>query len=302
MPMPMPKPATVLARDRCAVCDAALPRHAGAAAGEPYPVCQAVSCRMVLSRRGAMGEAGFRQFLQLHAWQVRQRAAALREAQARAAAEQKENADAWDGLQESVAGVAALRLLLPSGPHQDSPVSADRLARYRAHLEQAAAEASRMASVPAPEESDQASVPDLPGQLCGQCGGGCCTRGGEQAYLGAPTLRRFMDAHPATSADDVVAAYLARVPASAQAGSCINHTGAGCSLPREMRSDTCNAFACSALACLLASRHDEAPVQAVLVVRRRQDHWHRFDAGPANDIIARTVLHQPSGDDAGSGT
>jgi hypothetical protein len=284
---------------RCVVCDAAMPLHTTT---QPYPVCHATACRMVLSRRAAMGEAGFRQFLQLHAWQVRQRAAAVRAAQARQQAEAQENADAWDALQAILPnhGVPApLRLLLPSGPQRDSAVTPERLARYRAHLQQAALEASRMASLPAPQMpepiAEAAGASTLPGQLCGQCGGGGCTRGGDEAYLAAPTLRRFMDAHPAAGADDVVAAYLAYVPAQAQDGARINHTGAGCTLPRALRSETCNVFACTALQSVLAAQRDDAAVLTVLtvlVVRRSQDHWRRFDAGPANAIAARTVLRE----------
>jgi hypothetical protein len=248
---------------RCVVCDAAMPLHTTT---QQYPVCHATACRMVLSRRAAMGEVGFRQFFQLYAWQVRERAAAVREAQARKAAETQENTDAWDAMQGKLpndSDPAPLQLLLPSGPQRDSAVTPDRLTRYCAHLQQAALEASRMASVPAPQMPEWIAAPagasTLPGRLCGQCDGGCCTRGGDDAYLAAPTLRRFMDAHPAAGVDDVVAAYLAHVPAQAREGSCINHTGAGCNLPRALRSETCNVFACAALGSLLAAQRAAPP-------------------------------------------
>ena len=48
----------------CAVCDAILPRSFPRDPQAHDPRCQDVACRMVLSRRVEMGEAGFRSYLQ----------------------------------------------------------------------------------------------------------------------------------------------------------------------------------------------------------------------------------------------
>jgi hypothetical protein len=122
-------------------------------------------------------------------------------------------------------------------------------------------------------EDTENAASTLPGRLCGLCRGGCCTRGGDHAYRTAGTLRAYMRRHPALSDAQVVERYLDSLPPATQAGSCINHTPAGCALPRDMRSATCNAYACAALAQLLeAQRGDNAP-RIVLIVQRRKDKW-----------------------------
>jgi hypothetical protein len=161
------------------------------------------------------------------------------------------------------------------------------------HLLGIAAEAAGSACASHPEATGiavLAAASSLPGQLCALCGGGCCTRGDKHAYLNAPTLRLFMDAHPHLSADEVMAAYLDRVATRTQSGSCINHTRQGCCLRREMRSDTCNRFACESLARLQAAQREAQPVQMILVVRRKQDQWRRTDPGLDNAINGGAVL------------
>jgi hypothetical protein len=294
--------------DRCVVCGAALAAAAPAgplapSLADPYPTCHAVACRMVVGRRAAMGETGFRHYLQRQARVTQELAARALASAARRVAETAENARAWAAL-HSFAGLppasapAPLRLVLPTGPRRARPLALVRRERYRAHLMAIAAEAAAMAPASVPQAdagtgaAAAAAGSTMPGQLCALCGGGCCTRGSDQAYLTAPTLRRFMDAQPQLSPAEVVAAYLERAAAAPMAGSCVNHTRAGCSLPRAMRSDTCNRFACAALARLLAAQRGEQPVQVVLVVRRAQDHWRRADPSLANGVNGTAVLRE----------
>jgi hypothetical protein len=277
---------------RCVVCDASVLAAAGAA--DPYPVCHAIACRMVISRRDEMTDVAFRYFLQRQAGQKRALAALSAAASARIASEANENARMWSAL-ATVAGApsASLQLLVPSGPARSRPLASVRRARYRAHLEAIAQHAAALApGVPASDAGDGvaggAASSSLPGRLCGMCGGGCCTRGENHAYLSPPTLRRFMDAQPQLSPADVVAAYVERMPAAARWGSCINHTRTGCSLPRAMRSDICNSFACDALQQLQA-----APVvQVVLVVRRAQQLWLRDRPDLDNAVTGAAVLRE----------
>ena len=132
----------------------------------------------------------------------------------------------------------------------------------------------------------------MPSRLCALCGGGCCTRGGDKAYLSAATLRRFMNAQPQLSTAEVAAAYLDRVSARTQTDSCINHTGQGCSLPSEMRSDICNRFSCESLARLQAAQRGPEAEHVMLIVRRKQDHWHRAEPGLDNAVTDYVVLRE----------
>jgi len=251
---------------------------------------------MVVSRRAALGEARFGHYLAIQVRQVRRQAALAAAATARSQAEAAENAAAWTSLRLRLRPAAAdgdLQLLLPSGPRHARRLASVRRERYRAHLLGIAAEAACGPPAHQPRADDPAGpASSLPGRLCALCGGGCCTRGGEHAYLGAATLRRFMDAHPQLSKEEVAAAYLDRVAPRTQSGSCINHTRKGCSLPREMRSDICNRFACESLARLQAAQRGGQPVRVVLVVRRRQDQWRRADPALDNAVNGAALLSE----------
>ncbi len=278
---------------RCVVCAALL----GAAAGvtEPYPTCFAVACRMVVSRRDEMDDTSFRFFLQRQAQQRRALAALAAAAEARRTQERVENARFWLLLETAVRPPAgALQLVVPSGPARSRPLTAARRARYRAHLQAMAnlAAALPQGSLIQHDDGAAGAASSLPGRLCGLCGGGCCTRGANHAYLSPTTLRRFMDAQPQLSVAQVVAAYAERMPAAARWGSCINHTGTGCNLPRAMRSDICNNFACAALAQLQVAQQGPARVHVVLVVRRTQAQWQRDRADLDNAVNGAAVLRE----------
>jgi hypothetical protein len=248
----------------------------------------------VVARRAEMGDAAFGHYLRRQVQQRRDHLAREAALGARRAVETAENADAWTTLRTFArlspeAPVQALQLLIPSGPRRTRPVAPVRRARYRAHLTAVVAAAMAMAPGSASAGMEGAPAPSsMPGQLCRLCGGGCCTRGADHAYLSPPIVRRFMDAQPHLSGADVVAAYLDCVTATSQAGSCINHTRTGCSLPRDMRSDICNDFACTALRELQGA----PAASVVLVVRRKQDQWHRDRADLDNACNGAAVLRE----------
>ena len=85
------------------------------------------------------------------------------------------------------------------------------------------------------------------GQACALCQGECCKTGADDAYLSRHVFRRYLDAHPELRPEDVVTAYLERVPDRSYQGSCVYHGPQGCTLPRAMRSDTCNNYFCDGL-------------------------------------------------------
>ncbi len=287
---------------QCVVCASNLPRSFGedALANDPYPCCKAIACRMIVSRRDDMNDAGFRHYLQLQARHTQHRALMAQLAVSRKAAEAGENDVAFDVVRQRLtapSGQEPLRLLLPHGPRRANRLGPLRRARYRAHLVDIIAEASLIGAAPVSAivvAAPTAAAPQssLPGQLCAMCGGGCCTRGGEKAYLSAETMRRVMDARPELTPESVLAAYMERLSDKTQAGSCINHTRQGCSLPKEMRSDICNRFACESLAKLQAAQRGPEGVHTVLVVRRNQDHWHRNEQAVDNAITGLAAVRE----------
>ena len=266
---------------------------------------------MLVSRRADLGDAGLRRLLQVQARQFAEQGRAELGQQAQRDLEYRENAAcraavrpalrAWlaAGPTPTVPVDEVLHLVLPSGPRRQRPLAQRRRERYRRHLQHSlallmsapAADAVAPVPVPAPvpaRPADPGSTgPPWAASLCGVCRGGCCPVGGDTAFLDATTLQRFMHQHPELGPDQVVAHYLSRLPAASMAGSCINHTRQGCSLPRAMRSDVCNVYRCGPLALLQAPGQ---PVQAVLVIQRRRNLWRTDNPTLDNGIIGATLL------------
>ena len=114
--------------------------------------------------------------------------------------------------------------------------------------------------------------------------------GGDHAYVTADTIRRVMRQQPQWSPADIVQAYMDRVADRTERHSCINHTASGCALPREMRADTCNDFACAALSTLQQMPSGAVDRQPVFVIRRRLGQWTRPTPGADNRITAIALI------------
>jgi hypothetical protein len=270
---------------KCSVCAAPAAASPGAqGTPEAYPACHAIACRMIVSQHGQMGEAGFKHYLKLHVDALQRRQINLEQGQIKRRLRDDENTWGWTALHRTAAEQAGefLRLVLPSGPRRAARVGAARRARYRAHLEFILAEASQPTATddagPTPDIAQQHATPgtsSMPGRLCAMCGGGCCTRGADSAYLSAATIRILKLTRPSLSDADILGLYLSHVPPRSREGSCINHTRNGCSLPRELRSITCNRYACEALARLQHAQASSGQPVAVFIVQRRLDNWQQ---------------------------
>lgn len=266
----------------------------------PDAVCESAHCRVLLARREYMSADAFR-FL------VEARRRHKREQDERTEAERLRRAErnARDDLEHESIRDAACRkgrlpasghplLVLPSGPRALEPLTPQRRNRYREHLE-------AMIAAAGPREGDDAATghdasiaagPAVPlaAQLCTLCGGGCCSRGGDKAYLNEATIRRFMRLRPDLPPEELAEAYLALLPDETVAGSCINHTATGCSLPRDMRSDTCNDYFCSPMRSWQSRcTHGERPPGA-FVIQRRQDNWNKDRLDLANDVVGISIV------------
>jgi len=216
-----------------------------------------------------------------------QRLAAKREAEAR------ENESAWEAITRQSSAYPAgqyERVVLPSGPRHLSNLPQRRRNRYRDHLNRIIAEAVARTpdthAPPAPPKRPplQASAAPLLENLCTLCGGGCCIRGGHEAYLTPATIRRVMNDQPQLRPRDVLAAYLDRVGHRTETASCVNHGSNGCTLPREMRSDTCNKFYCDALSPWAEAEGPEPP-QSALAIVRRHDAFNGKELIDGNHIV-----------------
>jgi hypothetical protein len=122
------------------------------------------------------------------------------------------------------------------------------------------AEGAAAAPIPLPVLSQ--AVQTVLGRACGHCQGKCCRTGRDHAYLTVPVLRRYRQAHPEQGPEEVLEAYIGRIGSKTYEGSCVFHEPGGCSLPREMRSDTCNRYFCPDLDDLRAVLSSDTPARA----------------------------------------
>ena len=134
-------------------------------------------------------------------------------------------------------------------PGCDRPLTVVEPARRQAlatHLERVVADVSFAAiDRPAGTKPTQ-SAPDFL-SACSACRGHCCQKGGNDAYLDFESVGLAWGRFPHLSKDELVAAYLAAVPAQSFADSCIFHAEHGCNLPETMRSPVCGAYLCGPL-------------------------------------------------------
>lgn len=143
--------------------------------------------------------------------------------------------------------------IVPSLDRPMTPLPADRRDAFIEYLAgQIATAFERGASTPSPDAPDPS--PEFPPVYlaafrgaCATCRGACCTKGGTRAFLSVERMQRYIAEHPEQAPAEILAAYVAYLQSETIDGSCVYHGSAGCTLPREMRSDTCNRFNCGAL-------------------------------------------------------
>lgn len=168
---------------------------------------------------------------------------AVEEAQARARATELQARRA------ALAPAAPVLWLQPHSARLVRVVAAQRRA-HRAHLDALVAGSAEPAP-DAPAMDVAAAAPDasaMPGRVCAFCAGRCCRHGAfSHAFVTRALLERWVAAHPGATLRDAAAEYVARLPERHVEASCLHHGAAGCTLPREMRSDICNRHACDAL-------------------------------------------------------
>jgi hypothetical protein len=175
------------------------------------------------------------------------------------------------------------------------PLPARRKRKFRTHLRRAVAAAARGEgeAVPAPEgpaevaegAGDLAPLPEaetrLLGQACAACRGTCCKHGREHAFLGGLRLARYLAAHPEETAGQAVEAYLAHLPEESFEDACVYQGPRGCTLPRALRADLCNAYHCAGLKSYRRhlARHGPTPGCAVTREDNRIVRSAFIDAG-----------------------
>ncbi|MES2524898.1 MAG: hypothetical protein V4617_19525 [Gemmatimonadota bacterium] len=154
--------------------------------------------------------------------------------------------------------VASTVALLPANNRTLVPLSETSRDAFTSRLR------ARLASYPVPQAETSTPFDDAtalaagPNGMdtmmflgCAACRGHCCTRGGTHAFLSADGLRAI--AARETDGDTghaLEALYTRHLPVTHYENSCVFHGELGCTLPRTLRSDTCNRYLCGELAVL----------------------------------------------------
>jgi predicted nucleic acid-binding Zn ribbon protein len=167
---------------------------------------------------------------------------------------------------------------LPAALRRDQAAHLRRLAHQ---LAQAPRDAAAAPPPPACTEPPPCDTTPLAPALCTFCAGRCCRHGaGTHGFVTAELLQRWLRRHPQATPADAAAAYLQRLPRHHVQGSCPHHGRSGCTLPREMRSDICNGYACDALRRLqdhpeyaaVVAAMDRAETLGPVALLRREGH------------------------------
>lgn len=130
--------------------------------------------------------------------------------------------------------------------------------------------------------------------FCANCGGFCCQSGSEKlAYIRLETVQKVKKT---LGTEGLVKMYLDHLPDRHIKGSCFYHGTEGCTLPRTLRSDTCNAYRCFALRQALHENQREGIAEGMLLVAGEEGEVRKSTF--LNDAqvldIAPDVLVQPS--------
>tara|TARA_R110002153_G_scaffold124543_3_gene270938 strand:+ start:42189 stop:43013 length:825 start_codon:yes stop_codon:yes gene_type:complete len=93
-----------------------------------------------------------------------------------------------------------------------------------------------------PLQDDEAQ---LLGNACATCMGSCCKHGQTHAFVDYPSLKHLLASQLTDlSEQELLDLYSDYFPKQSYQYSCVFHGEKGCTLPRELRSFTCNNFLC----------------------------------------------------------
>lgn len=300
---------------QCCVCNEPIsaPRQRQQAATE-FPVCQSFDCARFIEQRRALPANLFHAQLESIRAQFRERKAAQLEReqkiQARVEEEEQENQQLLDALLQARPEFTEqdiYRMVIPAGHTDIAPVAPQRIENYRAHLQKTVAAAEKFLSAAEIVEDQNLhyggdsirndgsfhrtpALQAVSNQLCAMCRGACCSSGGDHAYLSPLILRRIMDANPELSSDDIVARYISSVAVETVDGTCINQTATGCSLPRELRSDTCNAYYCDAILNYHRECDDTGEVRQVFAIQREATFAGTINLDTPNSVLTTALV------------
>jgi len=307
--------------NRCYIC--ATPVAINPLKATDFPLCNNVECQLLHRQRDVMPAQHYQHHFQLQQKRIieqcQNEAAKQEHIRRIETAESRHNDAILQAVKKQIpsgsvsAATSKLEVVaLPSGLSDVTPLSAERIANYRDHLQstiEQAWEAGSIDNIPSDQHLDAhqrllqldqllADHPRISQQLdrlCSICRGGCCASGSDHAYISSASVRRLLDADGALNPDTMLDRFLQYVPTASSAGSCINQTARGCALPRELRSDVCNVYLCDELKQYKQTLQDKADStqdspSLTLLIQRANTNWNRFEADAANPVVQIKLL------------
>ncbi len=200
---------------------------------------------------------------------------------------------------------------LPSGLTKLAAPSVERIKNYSEHLKRVIQETINNINNDTLEDDLTDNVDDssvlfskdyseaserqlMADRLCEACKGGCCVSGGDHAYISASTIAELLKTKPELSQTDIYELYLSKIENKTIVGACINQTKFGCSLTREMRSDTCNNYFCEPVKSYLEneSLEDIDKQKMVFAVKWSNTNWNRYDYRSVNEITEMMIINK----------
>jgi len=299
---------SALREKKCPVCDSEL--DPGAALRELKDICKDVQCQHLYKQRLTMRPEvykphfAFQQKL-IKSKKFREKATAEHKARIEAAElEDNRHIELKIIAQEQTLKNKKISVvMIPTGLSEMIVPGADRIEEYRRHLNQVISEAIAAEEVDAiPVDQHVVAQERLHKQdaffetypvireqsdlICTLCKGGCCSSGGNHAFISAITIRRQLDKDPELNAQTIADSYINHLPAGSINGACINQTDQGCALPRELRSDVCNVYFCDELQTLHKTLEaDSLPSESAAIIIQRSNHnWNRYETPDINPV------------------
>lgn len=309
---------------RCEVCGEPIAHFRNFKREElEIPVCADRECRGFFTRNRSLPENLWRAKLEFQRRLIRERKLAQADKahriEARVLKEERENQALFHAaLRERPEAQQehAYRMILPAGRAGRAAMDSSRVENYREHLHkivklaEGVSEQSSLVDdqnfAPADKikrrEKRFLNNPELESvgdNLCSMCKGACCSSGQDHAYLSPLSMRRIMDVHPDLDGEAIVAMYVSRVASETIEKSCINHTENGCSLPKHLRSDICNAYFCDPLLKYQRECYRTEKQKTVIAIQREYVFAGTMDPDVSNDVIAVAVVTSEGVDPVG---
>lgn len=278
----------------CSECNRPLPPFSD----ETSQVCGRVECKVAERRRQLFGEEAYDRHRAVCAEveEEQQSSKSIREI------DEQQNRDLWKLAvgKNSAYELSHLPLtVIPTGPTKTVNLPPSRKQQYKQNLarviREAFTEAPETEMIGSLEQCEESATDEaMIGQFCGECRGGCCVGGDDHAYVVLETIQRYRLQNPDASGDEILDAYLEHAPDESVENSCINHGPGGCSLPRDMRSLTCNQYLCPGVKAWCQDYADNPSVLGSYVVRRRLDKRSLPQAKGEDRVMATYFKLKPS--------